>query len=68
MVACAVAFMPLLNGQAFAAAKKPAKVKSLKAAQVADTMTAKATWKKGKNCKKYNVKVDGVLVSKKQYM
>jgi hypothetical protein len=57
MVACAVAFMPLLNGQAFAAAKKPAKVKGVKAAQVTDTMNVKVTWKKAKNAKKYQVKV-----------
>jgi hypothetical protein len=54
MVACAVAFMPLLSGQAFAASKKVTGVK----AKVSGT-TATVTWTKFKGATKYKVKPTG---------
>lgn len=63
---CAVAFMPMLNGEAFAAAKakKPAKVTVQSAKQVSGTYKVKVTWKKAKNAKTYNIKIDKKVVKK----
>lgn len=63
---CAVAFMPLLNGEAFAAAKvkTPAKVVIKTAKQSGNTMKVKVTWKKANNAKTYNVKIDKKVVKK----
>lgn len=63
---CAVAFMPMLNGEAFAAAKakKPAKVTVQSVKQVSKTTKVKVTWKKAKNAKTYNIKIDKKVVKK----
>jgi uncharacterized protein (DUF2141 family) len=64
-LACVVTFMPVLASPAYAAtAKKPAKVTVKSAKQVSGTLKAKVTWKKAKNAKKYNVKIDGKVVKK----
>jgi hypothetical protein len=63
---CAVAFMPMLNGEAFAAAKvkTPAKVVVKTAKQSGNTMKVKVTWKKANNAKTYNIKIDKKVVKK----
>ena len=50
-----VTFMPMTQEVAFAAAKKPAKVKGLKVKVSGNKMTI--SWKKAKNAKKYSVSI-----------
>ena len=59
VAAIAVTFSPVVNGQAFAAAKKPAIPKSVTAKEHTDSTDAEklidVKWKKAKNAKKYQV-------------
>jgi hypothetical protein len=54
-------FMPMTQESAYAAAKKPGKVKNLKVSAVyskdGKSVSLKITWKKAKNAKKYSVSI-----------